>query len=76
MRTANQNVSSLAAYIGKTGVLTCEYLSVDVTVIDAKRSYDRTLLLVRPVCGTGEQWVEEARISWVAEDAGRYRHAE
>src|SRR6266566_8049327 len=37
---------------------------------DAKRSYGRTLLLVRPVAGTGEQWVEESRIRWTAEDDG------
>src|SRR5262249_32657405 len=59
MRTADQNASSLTLYIGKTGLLRCEYLSIEVTVADAKRSYGRTLLLVRPVSGTGEQWVEE-----------------
>ena len=67
MKTAEQNASSLALYIGKSGVLRCEYLSIDITVADAKRSYGRTLLLVRPVAGTGEQWVEENRIRW-AED--------
>jgi hypothetical protein len=63
MNTSEQNASSLALYIGKTGVLRCEYLSVDVTIVDAKRSYGRTLLLVRPVAGSGEQWVEEGRVS-------------
>ena len=70
MKTAEQNASSLALYIGKSGALRCEYLSVDITVADAKRSYARTLLLVRPVAGTGEQWVEENRIRWAAEDDG------
>ena len=70
MKTAEQNASSLALYIGKSGVLRCEYLSIDITVADAKRSYGRTLLLVRPVAGTGEQWVEENRIRW-AEDIGQ-----
>jgi len=37
---------------------------VNVTVADAKRTYGRTLLLVRPVSGAGEQWVEEGRITW------------
>jgi hypothetical protein len=32
-------------------------------ISDAKRSYGRTLLLVRPVSGSGEQWVEESRVS-------------
>ena len=68
MRTAEQNASSLALYIGTSGVLRCEYLSIDITVADAKRSYGRTLLLVRPVAGTGEQWVEESRIRWPEDD--------
>ena len=65
MKTSDQNASSLALYIGKTGVLRCEYLSVDVAIADAKRSYGRTLLLVRPVSGSGEQWVEESRVSGI-----------
>ena len=67
MKTAERNASSLALYIGKTGVLRCEYLSINVTIADAKRSYGRTLLLVRPVSGTGEQWVEESRVSGTSE---------
>jgi hypothetical protein len=67
LKTADQNGSSLALYIGKTGLLRCEYLSVDVAVADAKRSYGRTLLLVRPVAGSGEQWVEENRVAGISE---------
>ena len=67
MKTAEQNASSIALFIGKSGALRCEYLSVDVTVADAKRSYGRTLLLVRPVSGSGEQWVEESRISGLSD---------
>ena len=67
MKAAEQNASSLALFIGKSGALRCEYLSVDVTVADAKRSYGRTLLLVRPVSGSGEQWVEESRVSGISD---------
>jgi hypothetical protein len=70
MNTAEQNASALALYLGKTGVLRCEYLSVDVTIADAKRSYGRTLLLVRPVAGAGEQWVEESRVGRISEGGG------
>jgi hypothetical protein len=66
-KTAEQNASSLSLYIGKAGMLRCEYLSIDVTVADAKRSYGRTLLLVRPVSGSGEQWVEENRVTGISE---------
>ena len=72
---AEQNASSLALYIGKSGVLPCEYLSVDLTVADAKRSYGRTLLLVRPVAGGGEQWVEESRIRWPETEGERLRQS-
>jgi len=65
MKTSDQNASSVALYIGKTGVLRCEYLSVEVVIVDSKRSYGRTLLLVRPVAGSGEQWVEESRVSGI-----------
>jgi hypothetical protein len=65
MKTADQNASSLALYIGKTGSLRCEYLSIEVMIVDAKRSYGRTLLLVRPIAGSGEEWVEEGRVSGI-----------
>jgi hypothetical protein len=67
MKAAEQNASLLALYIGKSGLLRCDYLSVEIVVADAKRSYGRTLLLVRPTAGTGEQWVEESRILWNAQ---------
>ena len=67
MKTAEQNASSLALYIGKSGLLRCEYLCVVVIVADAKRGYGRTFLLVRPIAGTGEQWVDESRIRWNAQ---------
>ena len=69
LKNADQNASSLALYIGKTGMLRCEYLSVKVEIVDAKRSYGRTLLLVRPVSGDGEQWVEESRVKDISEKA-------
>ena len=70
IKAAAENASSLALYIGKTGLLRCERLSVEVTVADAKRSYGRTLLLVRLVSGEGEQWVEETRVGGISEGAG------
>jgi hypothetical protein len=69
-RSAEENATALALYVGQTGLLRCERLSVAVTVADAKRSYGRTLLLVRPVSGTGEQWVEERRVRGLSEDEG------
>ena len=70
LKAANHHARPLALYIGKSGVLRCEYLSVDVTIVDAKRSYGRTLLLVRPIAGAGEQWVEVSRVAGISEDSG------
>ena len=70
MSRADENASSLALYLGRTGALRVERLSIDVVVADAKRSYGRTLLFVRPVSGAGEQWVEESRVSGLSEGAG------
>jgi hypothetical protein len=68
MKTSDQHTSSLALYIGKPVFLRCEYLLVDVTIVDAKRSYGRTLLLVRPVSRSGEQWVEESRVTGIEDE--------
>jgi MoxR-like ATPase len=40
-------------------------------ISDAKLSYGRTLLLVRLVAGSGQQWVEENRIRLVEDDGVR-----
>ena len=67
MKATEQNASALVLYLGKFGDLRCEYLSVEVEIVDAKRSYGRTLLLVRPIAGSGEQWVEESRVRGIEE---------
>lgn len=39
-----------------------ETLLVDCKVIDAKAAYGKVRVLVVPVTGRGEQWVEDSRI--------------
>ena len=56
-------VSSMAAKIGKQGVLTVEKMNIDVVIDDAKANYGRVLLLVRPAQGSGSQWVDESRVT-------------
>ena len=64
MKAAEQNAGCRGLYIRKSGVLCCEHLSVEVTVVGAKRCYGRTVLLVPPTTGAREQWGEESRIQW------------
>lgn len=44
--------------VGMTVQLAVEALWFDVKVIDVKNSWGRTRLLVIPVAGAGERWVE------------------
>jgi hypothetical protein len=58
-------MSVLALYIGKTGTLACGALQVDVVIIDAKRAWGTIRLLVSPIAGRGEQWVDESAVSGI-----------
>ena len=49
--------------IGATVMVACESLNVACRVQDVKTSWGRARLLVRPLTGTGEQWVEMSRVS-------------
>lgn len=55
-------VQTMQSMIGKIVELRFEYLSVSAEVIDAKSSYGKVRLLVKPVSGSGQQWIEESRI--------------
>lgn len=48
--------------IGMQVLVRCEGLAVECTVLDVKHSYGRPRLLVTPVSGVGEQWIELARV--------------
>lgn len=58
--------SHLSQYIGQTGVLRLgTSLRVDVSILDAKMAYGQTRLLVTPVRGDGQDWVEASRVQVV-----------
>ena len=48
--------------IGQTVRAQFEDLTIDVRVSDVKSSYGRVRLLVSPVSGTGQQWIEVSRL--------------
>lgn len=54
--------ANLAVFIGCTGTLHTGDLHIAVTVLDARRVWDRTDYLIRPVSGSGQQWVSAARV--------------
>lgn len=61
-------VKELGRAVGERVVVQFQSVSVICTVVDAKNSWGRVRLLVRPVAGYGEQWVELERLT--REDAG------
>jgi hypothetical protein len=58
MTTAREMMPALGARV----LVRFESLRIECTVKDVKNSWGQARLLVVPVAGTGEQWVEMGRI--------------
>jgi len=65
---ATLTVNTMRPSIGQTVLVRFESIAVKCTVTDAKSAYGRIRLEVRPVSGTGSQWVELDRIAGPVED--------
>lgn len=51
--------------IGKTGLMTLDDLTVGVNITDARVRFGHIDLLVEPITGSGEKWVEKHRVTTV-----------
>ncbi len=49
-------------YVGKKAVVELGGLTVEVKIIDVKKSYGRDRFLISPVSGKGEVWVENVTL--------------
>jgi len=49
---------TLLQYAGKTGHITLGKFMVNVRVLNAKNEYGRLRLLVEPISGVGQNWVQ------------------
>mgnify|MGYP001616050148 CR=1 len=58
-----QTARQMLPAIGQSVTVRCESLHVACTVEDVKNSYGRNRLLVRPLSGSGQQWVELERVT-------------
>jgi hypothetical protein len=58
-----KTAAEMAIAIGSTILVQCESIRVACIVKDAKNSWGRVRLLVTPLQGAGEQWVEMGRVS-------------
>jgi hypothetical protein len=54
--------SELAPLIGRRVSAKFESLWVECTILECKQAYGRVRLLISPLEGSGEQWVDETRI--------------
>lgn len=52
----------LATLKGMTGKMSVEDLAVGVQIKDVRRRFGHIDVLVQPLNGTGEQWVEKHRV--------------
>ena len=59
------NMPDLDTFPGRNGIMTVDDLSVEVKITDARLRFGHLDLLITPVAGDGEQWVEEARVAMV-----------
>lgn len=49
-------------YVGRKGTIDLDGLSVGITVKEARVRFGHLDLLVTPLIGTGERWIESRRI--------------
>lgn len=59
------DVKQAAEYIGKTVTVRLESLAVACKVLDVKQAYGNWRLLVEPVAGSGQQWVDVSRVHFL-----------
>jgi hypothetical protein len=61
-QTNRNTVRELTPAIGESVYVQFESLAILATVVDAKNSWGKVRLLIRPAMGVGEQWIELSRL--------------
>jgi hypothetical protein len=56
------SVKEMAELIGRHMSVSFESVAITCKVIDLKMAYGRPRLLVAPVAGSGQQWIETSRV--------------
>lgn len=52
----------MSVAIGQLVSIRMESLNIECEIMDVKSAYGKARLLVKPVSGTGEQWIELGRV--------------
>jgi len=68
--------ANLAVFVGCAGSLHVDSLTVAVTILDARRVWNRTDYLVTPVRGSGQQWVSAERVTDLTASTAALRRAQ
>ena len=66
MNNFRNTVKQLQPALGDTVGVSFEKLTIACRVLDAKNSYGQVRLLVAPLAGDGEQWIELGRLRAIA----------
>lgn len=71
--TARDLIDAIKRRTGGTarGLIDLDGLTVAVRILDARRNFGRNDVLVTPVTGSGERWIDLARVQTVAATSGR-----
>jgi hypothetical protein len=60
--TTQHTVRQLVPALGSTVLVRFEELTIECNVADAKNSWGKVRLLVEPLAGKGQQWIELGRL--------------
>lgn len=60
--TVGMTVQEMASYVGKRASLPFRQMVVDVEIHDVRENFGRIDVLVSPLMGTGETWVQLDRL--------------
>lgn len=63
MKREQETAASMASIIGKTGVFHHASLAFAIEVHDVRLNFGRTDYFIKPVNGSGEQWVSSDRVT-------------
>jgi hypothetical protein len=58
----SETAASMIVLVGRSAMVRFEKVSVQCNIIDSRYQWGRTDLLVEPVGGDGQQWVEKSRV--------------
>jgi hypothetical protein len=61
----SETAASMIVLVGRTAQVRFEKISVLCNVLESRSQWGRVDLLVEPVGGSGQQWVEKSRVAVV-----------